>query len=128
MKKITVNRSRENINILRDYHIYSDGKKLGTIANGETKDFDIPSNAHNIYAKIDWAESNKLKIGNQKTFEVGANRNFLIALTGGLAGVLISVAANLFTDRLWPVLLMLPGFTVMLYYLTFGRKKYLILK
>ncbi len=37
MAKIKLQRTSENKNRLRDYQIYIDGQKIGTIANGETK-------------------------------------------------------------------------------------------
>ncbi len=38
MAILRIKRPVEFINLLRNYHIYIDGKKAGSIANGKTKD------------------------------------------------------------------------------------------
>ncbi|MGH9508424.1 MAG: hypothetical protein ACRD2Q_05775 [Terriglobales bacterium] len=38
-----------------------DGKKVGEISNGETKEFPIPAGQHQICLKIDWCGSNTVE-------------------------------------------------------------------
>jgi hypothetical protein len=46
----------------RDYKIFIDGQQVGTIANGETKEFTTTSGMHTIAAKIDWCISPDLTV------------------------------------------------------------------
>lgn len=43
MSKIVINRTDEFVNGMRDYQILFDGVVVGTVANGETKEFPVPS-------------------------------------------------------------------------------------
>ena len=60
MAKIKLQRTSENKNRLGDYQIYIDGQKIGTIANGETKEFETNNGQHSLVAKIDWSSSPEL--------------------------------------------------------------------
>ncbi|OYU84081.1 MAG: hypothetical protein CFE24_08585 [Flavobacterium sp. BFFFF2] len=75
MAKITIQRTNEYTNRMRDYHIYINDKKVGTIENGGTKDFEIEEGRHTIEARIDWCASPKVNViiknGETKTFKVG---------------------------------------------------------
>ena len=62
MAKINIQRTSEYNNRMRDYQIYIDNKKVGTIENGENKDFEIEEGTHIIEAKIDWCGSPKVTI------------------------------------------------------------------
>lgn len=64
MATIILNRTSEYVNRLRDYGVYIDGKKVGTIANGETKEFSVSAGRHSIVNKIDWGSSRAI------TFEI----------------------------------------------------------
>ncbi|MBS1783052.1 MAG: hypothetical protein JSS78_08290 [Bacteroidetes bacterium] len=57
MATLRIQRNNEFINKARNYCIYVDGQKAGTIANGETKDFIVTSGQHQVVAKIDWCSS-----------------------------------------------------------------------
>ena len=60
MSKISIKRSSQYENKLRAITIYLDGIKLGEIADGETKDFEVVKGNHTLVAKIDWATSNTI--------------------------------------------------------------------
>jgi hypothetical protein len=61
MATIIINRTSEYLNLMRNYGIYIDGKKIDTIANGETKEFNISVGHHSLYTKIDWCERQRNK-------------------------------------------------------------------
>ncbi|HUH25775.1 MAG TPA: hypothetical protein VLY87_04060 [Flavobacterium sp.] len=102
MAIIKIQRSSEYTSKMRAIKIFIDGKQIGTIADGEIKEFTITEGQHNIEAKIDWCSSPKVlfNINNPeaKAFEIGsfAQKNRL-------------------------------SFFFPFYYLTIGRKKYLTL-
>jgi len=94
-------RKDEYNNKFRPIKIFVDGENIGTIANGETKDFNVHSGRHSIIAKIDWCSSSEL------SFDIKDNETKTFSLGG-------------FKDD--------GNFWTRLYFLTSGRKKYLTLE
>ncbi|KFF13590.1 hypothetical protein N6B72_14400 [Chryseobacterium soli] len=83
MAKIIINRSSEYSNKLRSIGIYLDDKKIGDIADGESKEFEIEEGEHRLRAKIDWCRSNpiNLKINSDETLRFNlSGRNPFLAL------------------------------------------------
>lgn len=87
---------------IRDYQILIDGIEVTTIEPGGTKLITVPDDAELIQAKIDWCYSPKIKLEEVKSGKLIVKNNI-----GG------SFLASLF----------LP-----LYYITFGREKYLTIE
>ena len=131
MATIKIHRTKEYNNKLRDFIILIDGKEIGKIANGESKDFEMLPGHHIINAKIDWCSSPELSIvtdyNETKNLKVGGFKygkwlmpitfviliiHFVIKATAGFNGT---------------IFLVIPTFLILVYYLTFGRNKYLTL-
>jgi hypothetical protein len=62
MATIKIQRTNECNNRMRDYKFFIDGKQVGTIANGETKEFVTVSGQHIVNAKIDCCSSQDISI------------------------------------------------------------------
>lgn len=62
MAKLIINRSSEYSNKLRSVGIYLDDKKIGDIADGESKEFEVEEGEHTLRAKIDWCRSNSINL------------------------------------------------------------------
>lgn len=132
MGKIIVNRKRQWNNRLRQIGIYVDGQKIGTIANGEIKTFEIPDGDHSIEAKIDWCSSRPV------SFSVSSQEKKYFMLTGyklarfifpyAFTVLIANFILNLMHQSNFVIWFFLPAFLIMLYYLTIGRKDYLVLK
>jgi len=101
MATIRISRDSGYADILREYKVALDGKTIGKIRDGETKDFDLKDGNHKIWLKIDWCRSNKL------TFFIHAGET--ICFDG---------CSNLKGNKKWLVLL----------YILFAPHKYLLLK
>ena len=131
MATIKIQRTSELNNRLRDYRIYIDGEKIGTIADGETKDFIISSGQHSIVAKIDWCSSPEISFNvvdtDTKTFNVGGFKggNKVVLITIGLIALYFILKVLLHYE--YAIFLLLPVPFVLGYYITIERKKYLIL-
>ena len=101
MARINISRTNEGLNWLRDFVIYIDGKKVGTIANGETKEFNISAGYHSIFTKIDWCGSPTLSV-NMNELEIkrlivgGFKNGQRIMATGLVVGILSNIAYLLF--------------------------------
>ena len=135
MAKIKIKRSSEYNNKMRAIKILVDGKQIGTIADGETKEFTTSEGAHKIEAKIDWCGSPEVlftvKDAEIKYFNIESfsqknkffNSIYLVLVITVLHFVLAQTI-----DFHYTFLLILPTFFLLLYHLTVGRKKYLTLK
>ena len=97
MAKIIINRTTEFSNLIRSIEIHLGNKEIGTIKNGESKEFEVEPGKYELRAKIDWCGSNKIN------FTIGENEVLRYNLSG----------TNPFLG---------------LYYITFGRNRYLKLK
>lgn len=90
MATIKLQRTNENNNRLRDFKIFIDGKQVGIIANGETKEFTTTSGQHAVTAKIDWYSSPDISINVDeseiKNLKVGGfkNSNWLMQIAAGI--------------------------------------------
>ena len=130
MASIIINRTSEYLNRLRNYDVYIDGKKVDTISNGETKEFNISAGQHSILIKIDWCSSQILLVdindNETKSFKVGGFKNGNWLIPAALV-ILSSISSRLF-DFNYLFYLIIPFFLSMVYYMTLGRKQYLTLK
>jgi hypothetical protein len=77
MVTLTVSRDSGYVDNLRAYHILLDGKKIGKLKNGETREFTVDPGSHSIKAKIDWCSSQTLDFtatdGEPLVFHVKSN-------------------------------------------------------
>ena len=131
MAKINIQRTSEYNNRIRNYQIYIDNKKVGTIENGETKDFEIEEGKHIIEAKIDWCGSPKvavdIKNGETKNLNVGGFKFGRWLTPASIGLIVLHCIMERFFGFEYIIFLVYPVFFLLVYYLTFGRKKYLTL-
>lgn len=77
MAILRISRDSGYADYVRSYSSVLDGKNIGQIKTGESKDFQIGSGNHDLRVKIDWAGSKSLKFAaddNDKTaFRVSSN-------------------------------------------------------
>src|SRR5207249_3498076 len=105
--------------------ILLDGQKLGTIANGEIKSFEVPSGMRKLKAKINWVGSREVEFSinpnETKYFRLSAFKYSRILIPM----FFIVLAAHLILRRTaginYIIWLAIPGFLVLIYYLTIGR-------
>lgn len=132
MAKIVITRSNEFANRLRNATIFVDGQNIGAVGNGDVKDFEVQEGNHSLYAQINWGRSRELN------FTISSDEKKYFTLSGYkysniLAPVTLAIlVAHLIASKVfgihWVAYLIIPSFLVMLYYITLGRKDYLILK
>ncbi|MBW3518082.1 hypothetical protein [Flavobacterium sp. NKUCC04_CG] len=132
MAIIKIERKNDLSNRFRDYNIYIDGNKVGTIANGEVKEFTVDSSGtHSVKATIDWCSSQELFLNLNSADTIPLKLNsittkwgiYYFLLTLFVAGINF-VYKNEFISQLMMVIV-LPGLLIMIYFFTFARKKYL---
>ncbi len=131
MATIRLKRTSEYSNRMRDYKIFIDGQQVGTIANGETKDFPSTVGQHIVKAKVDWCSSPDISVDindNQtKNLKVGGFRNGQFLEPIGLGLIVLHFILSKFADFEYTIFLVAPLFLLLVYYLTIGSKKYLTL-
>lgn len=137
--KIIVNRKGEWINRARGFRVFLDGKEMGKIANGGAEDYPVEPGMHTLYCKIDWCSSEAFQIeikegetkfvkaaSGMRYYPIGVVLLIISLFLGPLLDVLkLEKPANLSTIQL---IILLPTLLYITYYMTFGRKKYILLK
>ena len=133
MATIILQRSNEYANRIRDYQVYVDGAKLGVIANGATKEFEVLPGRHTLQCRIDWCSSPTVEfdmsVDTIKIFEVSGFKNSKWVMRVGIGIVLLSFIVEWTVDNpIYIFAMLLPVFLVLMYFITFGRKRYLTLR
>jgi hypothetical protein len=132
MATITLQRSSDYNNRLRDYKIFIDGEHAGNISNGDTKSFTVPAGKHDICAKIDWCSSQEINfnVSDNETvyFTVGGYRGARMITWIILSMLALHYILQKTVDFHYTVFFVAIPFLVMLYYISIGRKRYLSLK
>jgi len=129
MATIKIQRTSEYNNKLRDFGIYVDGIKVGTIADGAVKEFTTTPGTHVVMAKIDWCSSQNVSVvvvvDKAAMLEVGGFKfgNWILPLVIGV--IIVFVALQNFACSEYILFAFVPLFVFLFYYLTVGCKKYL---
>ena len=100
--EIEINRPKQHQDKIRDYHLIVDGNKLTKIKPNSKAVVTIPDDAEYIQAKIDWCSSPKFYVRDIKSNQVLIKNTF-----GGNT---------------------LTALFISLYYITFGKGKYLTIE
>jgi len=137
--KIIVSRPNQWLNRTRIVKVFIDDKEAGSVKNGSSEEFAIGSGQHIVQCKMDWQSSPVMIVNlNQNEIEYLIVKNAMKYYWPLFLLMLIGVGINLFylryqTQRplgasLLQLALILPALIYLLYYITIGRKKYLILE
>jgi hypothetical protein len=131
MPILNIRRTNEYVNRLRDYGIYIDGQKLGTIANGETKSFEVTQGLHTVYCKIDWCRSPEIHFeateNGAKVYTVGGFRTARWLMPLALGIIVLDYILRITVHFSLLFFLLVPVFLLLVYFITLGRKNYLTL-
>jgi hypothetical protein len=129
MATLKVIRTSEYNNKFRDFQIYVNGKKIGSIADGEEKLFEVTSGVHNIRAKIDWCSSPQISINiNQddiKTLKVAGYKYGKWIMPASLCLIVLHLILSNFFDFPYLQYLIFASFSLLVYYITIGKNQYL---
>jgi len=134
MAKLIINRTSEWNNRMRDIGIYLDGEKIGTIGNGEIKEFEIEPGEHTLKSKIDWCGSETLKMNltdnETKKVELSGFKlgKFMMPIALIISIIYFAFGETLNLDPMLFLVLILPFGLYLVYHLTLGRNKYLRLE
>ena len=131
MAIIKVKRAANFFNRVRNYQVYIDGQFAKTSYLNGIESIEVDAGFHTLIAKSLWISSKELsfeiKENETKTFEVSIFKLmkifyliivFLFLLPFVQSGAFMKYAGFI------PI----PAFSILIYYLTFGRKEYFILK
>jgi len=59
---IMIRRTSQYVNRLRQINIFIDDQKVGGVANGESKAFEVTPGQHSVFAKIDWCKAPAIEV------------------------------------------------------------------
>ena len=134
MAKIIVRRNSEMNNRFREIGLYIDGEKVGTINDGETREYEVSDANHEVYARIDWCGSQKLKLDTTKGELTTLNLSgfkfgkWLMPILLSLLALVIVLSYFFNVPLIY--IFWIPALTILypMYYITVGRNRYLLLK
>jgi len=133
MEKIKITRVNEWNNWTRDYRIYIDGQEIGTISDGETKEFYVPTGQHKLKARLFWgygSEDFPCTIANNDKLSVTISSFQRIRYVMGGFSLILLLHYILFWafDIKYLILLEIPLLPFVIYYSVVARRKYLLIK
>jgi hypothetical protein len=132
MATIKIQRKHEFINLFRDYRLFVDRQKIGSISDGQEKEFNVTSGKHLLVAKIDWCSSTtisfELNDNDTKSFTLSGFKNKLMRDIFSYGVLFLVIVFSLSSSWDYVIFLIAPIFLIFVYDLTLGRKKYLTLK
>ena len=136
--KIILNRPSQWMNRMRSYKVSINGKQIGTVKNGSSEEFPVEPGNNSVECKVDWYRSRPftmtLKEGETAYLRVKGAMKWYIPLVLLMAvGVFLIFYYRRNPDKpdwVFPVslALIIPALLYSLYYITFGRKDYLVLE
>ena len=133
MATIVIKRKTNYAGYFRSYQIILDGTKIGTLKNGETKEFETTSGEHFIQSKVDWFCSRelplKLREEDKKVITIGDSYYGWLLLFG-LGNIMFStnIIKAFHLNQLYRLFSIIPLILLVVYYSTIGRKKYISIK
>lgn len=136
--KIIVSRSSEWVNRLRGYKILINGNQAGTVKNGGSEEFLVQPGNNTVQCKVDWYSSSPFSIdireGDTAYLKVRSGMKFywpfMIAVIIGVFLMFYYKGKQDAPAWITPVTLVLiiPGALYSLYYMTLGRKNFLVIQ
>lgn len=131
MSKLIIKRRSEWANRGRKIGLYLNNEKLGTIENGESKEFELVPGNYNLHAKIDWCGSKKHEVlireDEIKKIELtGFPKNkWILPLLILIQLILIGLTYLVDINRYIMTIYSLGVLFYIFYPITFGRNSYL---
>ena len=132
MATIKIQRKHEFINLFRDYRLFVDGQKIGSISDGQEIEFSVSSGRHLLVAKIDWCSSKTIPFElndiDNKSFTLSCFKNALVRDLFTYSIIILVLVFSLSPSCDYLLYLIAPIFLRFVYDMTLGRNKYLTLK
>ena len=137
--KIILTRPAEWMNRARSYRVFIDDQERGSIRSGQSEEFLVSPGTHNIYCRMSWYSSLpfscSLQAGEVQYVQVKSGMKYYWPLFGLLfIGILLNLRFSRDGEQrpiqilVLQMAMILPGLLYMLYYLTLGRKRYIVMR
>ena len=131
MPVLNIRRTYYFMDSRKEYKIYLDGEKIGTVSFGETRQFEINEGEHLLYLKANWVRSPGVLFGIKgleiKRFIVGHSRFVRLIINTLTALAALSLISTFFKAVNYAVYAGIPVILFLFYCYTFGRHKFLSL-
>jgi hypothetical protein len=138
--KVIIARPSEWVNRLRPIRIFIDGTEAASLKNGSSEEIAVSPGSHKIYGRLSWFYSTEFEVDIKQNEVVYLRTRSSLRLYWPLyflliAGILFTYVLKKNSPDYRPVWLIwiefasiLPFVLYMFYYLTLGRKKYLVIE
>jgi len=137
--KIILTRPSAWMNRFRPYSVFIDDVHAANLKNGSSEEFILPPGMHSVQCKIAWYSSTVYTVSiDQGSVEYllvkSGVRYYALMLLSLFAGVIINlVYSHILMERPFGIFvlqlaLILPALLYMLYYMTVGKKNYLVIE
>jgi hypothetical protein len=137
--KIILSRRSEWMSRARVFRVFIDGEEKGQIRNGSTEEYPVDPGKHQIYCQVAWYKSMPFSI------DLGPGEIEYLCVRSGMKyywplflTMLVGIFINLFFSshaeprplniQILQLILILPALLYLLYYLTVGRRNYILLE
>jgi hypothetical protein len=136
--KIIVSRSSQWVNRLRTYKVLVNGKQVDAVKNGSSEEFLVEPGNNSVECKVDWYSSRPF------TMNLQPGETAYLSVTSGMKlywpffmAIMVGVFLVFYYRRnpdkpewVFPLTLVLiiPGLLYSVYYMTLGRKDFLVLQ
>ena len=131
MTKIRIERNSEWNNKAREIGIYIDEQKVGTIKDGETQEYKVENGKHEILAKIDWCQSQKIELNitenETSTLQLSGFKygTWILPIVSGMMLIYYFAKYALNFEVNFLIWIIAIGFLYPMYFITFGKNRYL---
>lgn len=137
--RIILSRSSEWMNRARGFRVFIDGQEVGAIRNGGSEEFKVEPGVHTVVCKVDWCSSQEVGVvvsaGETEYLEVKSGLKYYYYFIYPMLAVLgynFYLVMSREQRPIWFTWLLLftvlPSLLYIFYYLTIGRKNYLLLQ
>jgi hypothetical protein len=132
MPKVSIVRPSTVFNQGRTYKVIINNKQVAKISNGETLDFELEPGENQILLKLDWTSSQKYTLNlsadsNEKLTVEVSKSSFILTMIAAILFLTNFIFKSNFENKMFSLLLTIPALLIVIYSLTIGRNKHLIL-
>lgn len=129
MPILRVQRTNDFADGRKDYEIYIDGNRIGTIAMGDIRQFQISEGEHLLNAKSNWVRSPPISFGikseKTKTFIVGRSKNVKFIINILMVLAVLSLILIFLKTFNFAVYLNIPVVLFLFYYYTIDSHQFM---
>ena len=130
MSKLILHRPNEYVARWRKYQVLVDNVVVGRLATNETITIDVDEGQHKVQFKIDWVKSREMEVTLLPNGELAMTVEFFKKFQWLFHPVMVFFVTAIFFINFfhpvpwWAIIMILPGFLAIVFFITIGRRKF----